>query len=97
MIKALRDADTIWFPVCLAGELLAYAGFIAAYRDVARVDGGPIFPAWTATKVVAIGFGAYALGTSAGSLGWTTGRSTARARRRISPCGGCSRSTRWSG
>jgi uncharacterized membrane protein YbhN (UPF0104 family) len=69
MIKALRDADTIWFPVCLAGELLAYAGFIAAYRDVARVDGGPIFPLWTATRVVAIGFGAYALGTSAGSLG----------------------------
>lgn len=69
MVQALRDADTIWFPVCLGGELLAYAGFIAAYRDVARVDGGPIFPAWTATKVVAIGFGAYALGTSAGSLG----------------------------
>jgi uncharacterized protein (TIRG00374 family) len=69
MVTALRDADTIWFPVCLAGELLAYVGFIAAYRDIARVDGGPIFPLWTATRVVAIGFGAYALGTSAGSLG----------------------------
>jgi uncharacterized membrane protein YbhN (UPF0104 family) len=69
MLQALRDADTIWFPVCLAGEILAYVGFIAAYRDVARVDGGPIFPLWTATRVVAIGFGAYALGTSAGSLG----------------------------
>jgi uncharacterized membrane protein YbhN (UPF0104 family) len=69
MLQALRDADTIWFPVCLAGEMLAYVGFIAAYRDVARVDGGPVFPLWTATRVVAIGFGAYALGTSAGSLG----------------------------
>jgi uncharacterized protein (TIRG00374 family) len=69
MVKALRDADTKWFPVCLGGELLAYAGFIAAYRDVASVDGGPCFPLWTATRVVAIGFGAYALGTSAGSLG----------------------------
>jgi uncharacterized membrane protein YbhN (UPF0104 family) len=69
MLQALRDADTIWFPVCLAGEILAYVGFIAAYRDVARVDGGPVFPLWTATRVVAIGFGAYALGTSAGSLG----------------------------
>jgi uncharacterized membrane protein YbhN (UPF0104 family) len=69
MVKALRDADTIWFPVCLLGEILAYVGFIAAYRDVARVDGGPCFPLWTATRVVAIGFGAYALGTSAGSLG----------------------------
>jgi uncharacterized membrane protein YbhN (UPF0104 family) len=69
MVTALRQADTKWFPVCLGGELLAYVGFIAAYRDVARVDGGPLFPLWTATRVVAIGFGAYALGTSAGSLG----------------------------
>jgi uncharacterized membrane protein YbhN (UPF0104 family) len=69
MVKALRDADTKWFPVCLGGEILAYIGFIAAYRDVARIDGGPLFPLWTAARVVAIGFGAYALGTSAGSLG----------------------------
>jgi uncharacterized protein (TIRG00374 family) len=69
MVDALRNADNTWFPVCLGGELLAYAGFIAAYRDIARVDGGPEFPLWTATRVVAIGFGAYALGTSAGSLG----------------------------
>jgi hypothetical protein len=58
MGRALRDANNAWFPVCLAGELLAYAGFIVAYRDVARVDGGPCFPLWTATRVVAIGFGA---------------------------------------
>jgi uncharacterized membrane protein YbhN (UPF0104 family) len=69
MVRALRDADTRWFPICLLGEALAYVGFIAAYRDIARVDGGPLFPLWTATRVVAIGFGAYALGTSAGSLG----------------------------
>jgi uncharacterized membrane protein YbhN (UPF0104 family) len=69
MVRALRDADTKWFPVCLAGEILAYVGFIAAYRDIARIDNGPVFPLWTATRVVAIGFGAYALGTSAGSLG----------------------------
>lgn len=69
MVHALRQADTKWFAVCLGGEILAYVGFIAAYRDVARVDDGPIFPLWTATRVVAIGFGAYALGTSAGSLG----------------------------
>ena len=69
MVRALHQADTKWFAVCLGGELLAYSGFIAAYRDVARIDGGPCFPLWTATRVVAIGFGAYALGTSAGSLG----------------------------
>src|SRR4029079_12445464 len=69
MVRALRDADTRWFPICLLGEALAYVGFIAAYRDTARVAGGPLCPLWTATRVVAIGFGAYALGTSAGSLG----------------------------
>ena len=69
MVEALRDADTKWFPVCLGGEILAYVGFIAAYRGIARIDGGPLFPLWTATLLVAIGFGAYALGTSAGSLG----------------------------
>ena len=54
MLQALKDADNVWFPVCLGGEMLAYVGFIAAYRDVARVDGGPYFPLWTATRVVAI-------------------------------------------
>jgi len=43
MVQALRNADGAWFPVCLGGELLAYAGFIVAYRDVARVEGGPCF------------------------------------------------------
>lgn len=70
MTRALDRADGRWFPVCLAGELLAYAGYVAAYRDVARVDGGPRFSLWTTTRVVAIGFGAYALGTSAGILGF---------------------------
>jgi uncharacterized protein (TIRG00374 family) len=69
MVRALDRADAAWFPVCLGGEILAYIGYIAAYRDVARVDGGPSFSLWTTTRVVAIGFGAYALGTSAGSLG----------------------------
>jgi hypothetical protein len=44
---ALKRADGAWFPVCLAGELVAYAGYVAAYRDVARVDGGPVLPIWT--------------------------------------------------
>jgi uncharacterized protein (TIRG00374 family) len=69
MVRALDTANGTWFPVCLGGELLAYVGYIAAYRDVARVDGGPCFSFSTTTRVVAIGFGAYALGTSAGSLG----------------------------
>ncbi|HUJ56499.1 MAG TPA: lysylphosphatidylglycerol synthase transmembrane domain-containing protein [Gaiellaceae bacterium] len=69
MLHALDRADGEWFPVCLGGELIAYAGFIAAYRDVARVDGGPCFSFWTATRVVVLGFGAFIVATSAGSLG----------------------------
>jgi uncharacterized protein (TIRG00374 family) len=69
MAHALHRADGSWFPVCLGGELLAYVGYVAGYRDVARVDGGPCFSVWTATRVVALGFGAFIVGTSAGSLG----------------------------
>lgn len=70
MARALERANQSWFPICLGGELLAYAGYIAAYRDVARVDGGPCFSPWTATRIVAIGFGAFVVGSSAGTLGF---------------------------
>jgi uncharacterized membrane protein YbhN (UPF0104 family) len=69
MTKALRRADGRWFAVCLAGELAAYAGYIAAYRDFARADGGPKLPLWTATRVIVVGFGAFVAGSSAGTLG----------------------------
>jgi uncharacterized membrane protein YbhN (UPF0104 family) len=69
MVRALRKGDGAWFPVCLGGELLAYAGYIVAYRDAARVDGGPCFTLWTSTRIVAIGFGAFVAGSSAGTLG----------------------------
>ncbi|HET7146570.1 MAG TPA: lysylphosphatidylglycerol synthase domain-containing protein [Gaiellaceae bacterium] len=69
MLDALRRANKNWFFVCFGGELLAYAGYIAAYRDFARVDGGPKLPLWTVTRVVAVGFGAFIAGSSAGTLG----------------------------
>jgi uncharacterized protein (TIRG00374 family) len=69
MLKALERANKPWFAVCLGGEFLAYAGYIAAYRDFARVDGGPKLPLWTVARVVAVGFGAFVAGSSAGTLG----------------------------
>jgi len=69
VVRALGRGDHSWFPVCLAGELLAYAGYIAAYRDVARFDGGPILGAWTTLRIVVIGFGAVLIGSSAGTIG----------------------------
>jgi uncharacterized protein (TIRG00374 family) len=67
--RALRHAHRGWLFVCLLGEILAYTGYIAAYRDFARVDGGPRLSIWTATRVVAVGFGAFIAGSSAGTLG----------------------------
>jgi uncharacterized membrane protein YbhN (UPF0104 family) len=69
MIKALRHANGWWFPVCLAGEIAAYAGYIGAYRDIARVEGGPKMSLWTVTRVVGVGFGAFIAGSSFGTLG----------------------------
>ena len=66
---ALGRGDRSWFPVCLGGELLAYAGYVAAYRDVARFDGGPVLPPWTTLRIVVIGFGAVLVGSSAGTIG----------------------------
>jgi uncharacterized membrane protein YbhN (UPF0104 family) len=69
MSHALGNGDKPWFVVCLAGEVLAYAGYIAAYREIARVDGGPCLSPWTAIRIVGIGFGAFVAGSSAGTLG----------------------------
>jgi uncharacterized membrane protein YbhN (UPF0104 family) len=66
--SALSDADRRWIPVCVAGEVAAYVGYIMAYRVLARVDDGPALDAWTATRVVIVGFGATFIGASAGGL-----------------------------
>jgi uncharacterized membrane protein YbhN (UPF0104 family) len=69
VVDALKRADGSWFPLCLAGTLVAYTGYVGAYRDVARVDRGPCFGIWTTVRVVVIGFGAVIVGSSAGTIG----------------------------
>jgi uncharacterized membrane protein YbhN (UPF0104 family) len=66
LAEAIRGADWRWVPVCMAGEVLAYAGYILAYRDLARVDGGPTLTYRLITRVVATSFGAYVLSSVAG-------------------------------
>ncbi len=66
--RAAGHADRAWFPVCALGELLAYVGYIAGYRVIARAEGGPALDVWTATRVVALGFGASVIGSAAGTL-----------------------------
>src|SRR5439155_9375141 len=37
----LRHVDARWLPLAVAAEVLAYVGYVLAYRRVARVDDGP--------------------------------------------------------
>jgi putative heme transporter len=62
------EADPRWLAVCAAGEILAYLGYILAYHELARAQGGPRMSYWTVSRVVALGFGATAIGSSAGGL-----------------------------
>jgi len=81
--RALTEANHTWFLGCLVGEVLAYVGYILAYRDVARVGDGPVMPIWTVTRVVVIGFGAFVLGSTPGGLAvdyWALHRATGDSR-----------------
>jgi uncharacterized membrane protein YbhN (UPF0104 family) len=55
----LRHVDAWWLPLALAAEALAYIGYVLAYREVARVDGGRELPHSRALALVATGFGAF--------------------------------------
>jgi putative heme transporter len=62
------EADPAWLALCAVGEVLAYLGYILAYHDLARARGGPCMSYWTVSRVVALGFGATVVGSSAGGL-----------------------------
>jgi uncharacterized protein (TIRG00374 family) len=68
ILQALEKANRHWFPICLAGLVCAYAGYILGYREVARMHGGPSLPLWAVARIVGIGFGANVLGSAAGGL-----------------------------
>jgi uncharacterized protein (TIRG00374 family) len=65
---AARHADKLWLAPCLFGQLLAHLGYILAYHDAARADGGPQFDYLTTAKIVVFGAGASVLGASVGGL-----------------------------
>lgn len=68
MLAALERGGKPWLALCLAGQLLAYAGYIAAYRDMARANRGPDLGYGRSARVVALSFGAYAVGSAPGGL-----------------------------
>lgn len=79
--KAFGNADKVWLAPCLLGQLLAYLGYILAYHDAARADGGPRFGYRTTARIVVFGAGASVLGASVGGLAvdyWALRRSGTR-------------------
>ena len=41
VLDGLSHVDPAWLPVAFGMELAAYFGYVVAYREVARVEGGP--------------------------------------------------------
>lgn len=68
LARAVHHADKLWLIPCLIGQLLAYLGYILAYHDAARADGGPRFDYRTTAQIVVFGAGASVLGASVGGL-----------------------------
>jgi uncharacterized membrane protein YbhN (UPF0104 family) len=55
----LNGVDWIWIPIALGAEAIAYLGYMLAYREVARVEGGPTLPPAKTAALVATGFGPF--------------------------------------
>jgi uncharacterized membrane protein YbhN (UPF0104 family) len=59
-LHRLAHPRWIWFLPAIGGELLAYLGYIAAYREIARAEDGAELAVPRAAALVAAGFGAFA-------------------------------------
>lgn len=61
VLHQLRHLDPIWLPVAFGMEVAAYFGYVIAYREVARVEGGPRLGLARAGAIVAAGFGVFVI------------------------------------
>jgi uncharacterized membrane protein YbhN (UPF0104 family) len=59
VLDVASHVDGIWLPIALGMEVFAYLGYIVAYREVARVEGGPEIGLARAGAIVAAGFGVF--------------------------------------
>ena len=55
----LREVDPVWFATAFGAELVAYVGYIFAYREVARIEPGCELPTRDLVAAVAAGFGSF--------------------------------------
>ena len=61
VLHELRNVDPIWLPVAFGMEVAAYFGYVVAYREVARAQGGPRLGIGRAGAIVAAGFGVFVI------------------------------------
>jgi uncharacterized membrane protein YbhN (UPF0104 family) len=52
----------IWLPIAVVGQLVAYLGYVLAYREVARAEQGPELAVPRVAALVATGFGVFIQG-----------------------------------
>jgi hypothetical protein len=55
----LHDVRLWWIPIALAGQIVAYVGYMLAYREVARVERGPELGMMKLAAAVFTGFGVF--------------------------------------
>jgi uncharacterized membrane protein YbhN (UPF0104 family) len=58
--RAARNLHPAWLVLCFFGEAVAYAGYVLAVRDTAKVDSGPKLSFGNSIQAVVGGFGVFA-------------------------------------
>lgn len=66
--RAARNLHPAWLVLCLGGQLLAYAGYVLAVRDTAKVDNGPKLSFGRSLQTVIGGFGVFAATRASGGF-----------------------------
>ena len=66
--RAARHIHPVWLVLCFGGELLAYAGYVLAVRDTAKVDRGPKLSFGDSIQAVVGGFGVFAATRTSGGF-----------------------------
>jgi uncharacterized membrane protein YbhN (UPF0104 family) len=59
VLDRLQRPSPVWFAAAFGAELVAYAGYVVAYREVARVERGAELQLPQAAAIVAAGFGVF--------------------------------------
>lgn len=59
VLHRLRHPNTLWIPLAFAGQIVAYFGYMLAYREVARVEKGPKLGVTRLAAAVFSGFGVF--------------------------------------